>query len=264
MGRRNRTFAADSVRRGHPDIAADSVDARKPPPALSLQLVAVLPLSMRHVRITRPEAAEILDVHPQTVAKMVARGDLTSHARSRVRGSLDRDEALALAVPRKEAAERRQREREAAPSRRPTGTAQPPDAEHPPHCARRRGRTPATFHRVWAHLAWTGGWWHRPNAAPSWCGAAAATRFKAAQILANGGRAALNVPDVESRTLEETRGQDGEDCRCRASDVHHYVVHVNAGRILTPFRRLKIDPLGGHGSSVDDAGTRPRSRSLSR
>ena len=39
---------------------------------------------------------------------------------------------------------------------------------------------------------------------------------------------------------------------------------VNGGRKLTPFRHSKIDPLGGHGSSVVDAGTRPRSRSLSR
>jgi hypothetical protein len=38
---------------------------------------------------------------------------------------------------------------------------------------------------------------------------------------------------------------------------------VNGGRKLTPFRRLKIDPLGVH-SSVDDPGTRPRSRSLMR
>ena len=39
---------------------------------------------------------------------------------------------------------------------------------------------------------------------------------------------------------------------------------VNAGRKLTPFRRSKIDPLGGHGSSVVLPGTRPRSRFLSR
>ena len=38
---------------------------------------------------------------------------------------------------------------------------------------------------------------------------------------------------------------------------------VNGGRKLTPFRRLKIDPLGVH-SSVVDPGTRPRSRSLMR
>jgi len=37
----------------------------------------------------------------------------------------------------------------------------------------------------------------------------------------------------------------------------------NGGRKLTPFRRLKIDPLGVH-SSVVDPGTRPRSRSLMR
>ena len=38
---------------------------------------------------------------------------------------------------------------------------------------------------------------------------------------------------------------------------------VNGGRKLTPFRRLKIDPLGVH-SSVVDPGTGPRSRSLMR
>src|SRR6185312_7801234 len=41
------------------------------------------------------------------------------------------------------------------------------------------------------------------------------------------------------------------------------VAAVNGGRKLTPFRRLKIDPLGVH-SSVVDPGTRPRSRSLMR
>jgi putative transposase len=41
------------------------------------------------------------------------------------------------------------------------------------------------------------------------------------------------------------------------------VASVNGGRKLTPFRRLKVDPLGVH-SSVDDPGTRPRSRSLMR
>ena len=80
--------------------------------------------------ITQPEAAEILAVHPQTVAKMVARGDLNSRGQSGVRGSLDRDEVLALAVARREAAKRRQREREAATNRRPASTVQPPDAEH--------------------------------------------------------------------------------------------------------------------------------------
>jgi hypothetical protein len=42
-----------------------------------------------------------------------------------------------------------------------------------------------------------------------------------------------------------------------------YLFFVNGGRKLTPFRRLKIDPLGVH-SSVVDPGTRPRSRSLMR
>ena len=42
------------------------------------------------------------------------------------------------------------------------------------------------------------------------------------------------------------------------------VAPVNAGRKLTPFRRLKIDPPGIQFSLVVDPGTRPRSRSLSR
>ena len=62
--------------------------------------------SVLPVWITQPQAAEILGVHPQTVAKMVARGDLTSRGQG-VRGSLDRDEVLALGVARREAAERR-------------------------------------------------------------------------------------------------------------------------------------------------------------
>jgi hypothetical protein len=78
---------------------------------------------------TQPEAAEILGVHPQTVAKMVARGDLTSRGQG-VRGSLDRDEVLALGVARREAAERRQREREARQRPQPVATEQPPDDEH--------------------------------------------------------------------------------------------------------------------------------------
>jgi NADPH:quinone reductase-like Zn-dependent oxidoreductase len=42
------------------------------------------------------------------------------------------------------------------------------------------------------------------------------------------------------------------------------LANVNDGRNLTPWRRVKTDPLDGHGSSVVAAGTRPRSRSLSR
>jgi hypothetical protein len=34
------------------------------------------------VWITQPEAAEILEVHPQTEAKVVARGDLTSRGQT--------------------------------------------------------------------------------------------------------------------------------------------------------------------------------------
>ena len=42
------------------------------------------------------------------------------------------------------------------------------------------------------------------------------------------------------------------------------LVVVNGGRILTPWRHLKIDPLHGHSSVAVAAGTRPRSRFLSR
>jgi hypothetical protein len=42
------------------------------------------------------------------------------------------------------------------------------------------------------------------------------------------------------------------------------VTSVNDGRKLTPWRRVKTDPSAGHESSVVAAGTRPRSRSLSR
>ena len=48
-----------------------------------------------------------------------------------------------------------------------------------------------------------------------------------------------------------------------ASSSRSFVGVVNGGRNLTPFRRLKIDPLGVH-SSVVEPGTRPRSRSLMR
>jgi len=81
------------------------------------------------VWITQPEAAEILGVRPQTVARMVARGDLTSRGEG-VWGSLERDEVLALGVARREAAQRRQREREARQRRQPVATEQPPDDEH--------------------------------------------------------------------------------------------------------------------------------------
>jgi hypothetical protein len=39
---------------------------------------------------------------------------------------------------------------------------------------------------------------------------------------------------------------------------------VNGARILTPWRHLKIDPLHGYSSVAAAAGTRPRSRFLSR
>ncbi len=77
--------------------------------------------------ITQPEAAEILGVHPQTVAKMVARGELTSRGQG-VRGSLDRDEVRALGVARRDAADWREAERVAL--RRRVRTGEPPDAGH--------------------------------------------------------------------------------------------------------------------------------------
>ena len=80
--------------------------------------------------ITQPEAAEILGVHPQTVANMVARGDLTSRGQSGVRGSLDRDEVLALAAA---LAERLQSAANASGTpHEPSAvrTEHPPDAEH--------------------------------------------------------------------------------------------------------------------------------------
>ena len=66
-------------------------------------------------------------MHRQTVAKLVARGDLSSRGQG-VRGSLDRDEVLALRVTRREAVDRREAEREARRQRASTG--QPPDDEH--------------------------------------------------------------------------------------------------------------------------------------
>ena len=69
-------------------------------------------------------------MHPQTVAKMVARGDLTSRGPSGVLGSLDRDEVLALSAARREAAEQQQRQRDARESRPRVSTEQPPDDEH--------------------------------------------------------------------------------------------------------------------------------------
>ena len=70
------------------------------------------------------EAAEILDVHPQTVAKMVARGDLTSRGRAG-RAWLDRDEVLRLRAEREEGAREPKN-----PPRQRKGWAEPPDNEH--------------------------------------------------------------------------------------------------------------------------------------
>ena len=78
--------------------------------------------------ITQLQAAEILGVHKQTVAKMVARGELSSRGQG-TWGSLDRDEVLAVGVARREAADRVQRKRSARASRRDRAE-QPPDAEH--------------------------------------------------------------------------------------------------------------------------------------
>ena len=47
-------------------------------------------------------------------------------------------------------------------------------------------------------------------------------------------------------------------------EIWERVAPVNGNRKLTPWRQVKTDPLVGHGSSVVAAGTRPRSRSLSR
>ena len=74
--------------------------------------------------------AGILGVHPQTVAKMVARGELTSRGPSGLMGSLDRDEVLAVSVARRGAAERKRRERETRAGRQRISTEQPPDDEH--------------------------------------------------------------------------------------------------------------------------------------
>ena len=56
--------------------------------------------------------------------------------------------------------------------------------------------------------------------------------------------------------------------RTEHTDVQTCLSFVNGARILTPWRRLKIDPLHGrvgrHSSVAAAAGTRPRSRSLSR
>lgn len=88
------------------------------------------PLRVLLVWITQPEAATILGVHPETVAKMVACGDLTFADTRGLLCSLDRDEVLALAGARKEGAECRQRDRQAATSRRLVRTERSPDAEH--------------------------------------------------------------------------------------------------------------------------------------
>lgn len=80
--------------------------------------------------ITQPEAAGILGVHPQTVAKMVARGDLTSRGQSGVLGSLDRDEVLALRAARRKSGDWRACERDARARRRQVSTERPPDTEH--------------------------------------------------------------------------------------------------------------------------------------
>jgi hypothetical protein len=125
MGRRKPYFLPQMVcDAAHPDIAADSVDARNHHLHYLSKLVAVLALSVLPVWITQPQAAEILGVHPQTVAKMVARGDLNSRGRTG-RASLARDQVLKLR------AEREERSRAPKnPPRQGTGWSEPPDAEH--------------------------------------------------------------------------------------------------------------------------------------
>src|SRR6188472_3841581 len=75
-------------------------------------------------RIGRRPSGEEGGMHRQTVAKLVARGDLSSRGQG-TWGSLDRDEVVALGVARREAEDRRHRERVA---RRPRGrSGQPPE-----------------------------------------------------------------------------------------------------------------------------------------
>ena len=53
-------------------------------------------------------------------------------------------------------------------------------------------------------------------------------------------------------------------CQCGCAEVEGALENrVNVGRNLTPFRRLKTDPLVGH-QAASSVGTLPRSRSLSR
>ena len=93
------------------------------------------------VGITQPEALEGLEVHPQTVAKMIVREDLTSRGQSGVFGSLDRDEVLAVKGCWPRAEEQQQREWKARAWRLRV-TVRPPDEEHVGALRPRGGRIP--------------------------------------------------------------------------------------------------------------------------
>ena len=73
--------------------------------------------------ITQAQAAEILGCHVSLIAKLVARGELTSRGRTG-KASLDRDQVLEVL------AEREERSRARTPRRRRKGRFVPPDAEH--------------------------------------------------------------------------------------------------------------------------------------
>jgi excisionase family DNA binding protein len=78
--------------------------------------------------ITHREAAELLGCHVSLVGKLIARGELTS--RGKRKGCLSRAQVESLAVERRQAAERKRAEREAASARRMRGDRRPPDDEH--------------------------------------------------------------------------------------------------------------------------------------
>jgi hypothetical protein len=76
------------------------------------------------VWITQTRAAEILGCHVSLVAKLVAKGELTSRGHHG-RASLDRDQVLELRVKRE-----RRAQAPKTPQRKRTGWSEPPDAVH--------------------------------------------------------------------------------------------------------------------------------------
>ena len=74
--------------------------------------------------ITQPQAAEILGCHVSLVAKLVARGELTSRGRHG-RASLDRDQVLELRAEREQRAQAPKK-----PPRKHTGRFEPTEVEH--------------------------------------------------------------------------------------------------------------------------------------